>query len=852
MSKQLLIGTIAVVVMATAGQAAAAPGIVVAPLPIGGNSMRADGGMPGEDQYGSYGITNTGTTTLTVTNMTLTGAGAGVISYSDDRCGQGTTCPQTFALAPGAQTSFTVLCVAPQPGQFSATLTVTSNAASGSGTAALTCRGFHAPVIQVAPSGLDFGTQHVCWQGDACGPRCATQPATQTLTITNTAADPSELDLAAALPANGPLESFTITSDQQAPYVLGAGQSVVVTLTYHPQPPATVNFDGPVALTPIYPPGLGQLAVPLHAHGGSGQFQMDSPVLLGTGPVGQPLIATITGHSSSDSCIDLDEAGFEGPGDITVLDPQVDHQHPLLLQAGEQVTWQVSCTPTQVAEICESFDLNWSYDDPETGAQYTFCCQGDGGVVAASVTPASYGFGTVALPATPSQRFRLDNPGQVALTVHAVTLDLPNDYTVTGLAAGATIDPGATLTFDVRATPSMLGARQATLAIDLDRAPDLAIPLDALATDPALVVTTGDASPADYALELGNVDVDVGPKAGHVTLHNAGATPITLATCALSGDAAFALATACPGSIAAGGDADLAVAFAPTAEAELRGALLVTGTGFATGALRIGLHGTGFDQHVALSAMRLDFPDTLRHPTAAASQVVTVRNTGSTELALSAITVDGAAFSLAGPATVALAPGASTELTVTFAPSMIGDFAGHLVLGNADDPQIARVDLAGRGIARDLAIAPLAIDLGSVPVGTTVRLGDLRPDAITIRNADAAPTVLRVTLTGDPAFRPIGPDRTSLGPGDSAKLDLSYAPTAAGAATTQIDVFADGDPDPIARITVAANAVPATSGGGGGGGGAGGGCAIGGGSAGSWPLGLGLALALVALRRRRR
>src|SRR5689334_24803738 len=34
------------------------------------------------------------------------------------------------------------------------------------------------------------------------------------------------------------------------------------------------------------------------------------------------------------------------------------------------------------------------------------------------------------------------------------------------------------------------------------------IPLDAIATDPALIVTTPDAAPDDYALDLGRVDVD--------------------------------------------------------------------------------------------------------------------------------------------------------------------------------------------------------------------------------------------------------------------------------------------------------------------------------------------------------
>jgi hypothetical protein len=42
--------------------------------------------------------------------------------------------------------------------------------------------------------------------------------------------------------------------------------------------------------------------------------------------------------------------------------------------------------------------------------------------------------------------------------------------------------------------------------------------------------------------------------------------------------------------------------------------------------------------------------------------------------------------------------------------------------------------------------------------------------------------ITRAALTGDPAFELIGPDKTVLAPGDAAKLDLTFAPTACGAA----------------------------------------------------------------------
>jgi len=945
MTRNVLCGGIVLGLVVAAGRADAAPAIAIDPNPIGfgGNGMLYNGGIPGEQQFGYYVITNVGTTTLSVTDMAITGPDAGLIAFDDPLCPWGTDCPQPFTVTPGEQRWFSLTCVTVQPGTFSASLTVTSDATSGTSSVPITCLGLYPPQLQIVPSGLDFGTTHSCWYGDSCGPSCNTQPLTQTLTITNAAPAPSEVDVSMVLPLSAPYEDFTIEGAYGWPTPLAAGQALQLTLSFHPAFSKPQFYDAPLTLTSTYPAGLAPIDIPFHAHGGGGWLVVDTPPQLGVVPIGQTLTTTITVHNAGNSCLYLNEV--YPSGDLTVLAPD---PSTALLQAGESFTWTVACTPSPQTPggamsfyyIFEGVDEPATYQfychsetgmlfadpaqaaftgtrevgvgmsgtqrlrvenvgsqptdlvamtssdphftvalasgslpvtlapgdetqidvsftptdtthvtgtivlDASIGTGFTVTTVGDGAILAASVVPSSHDFGSVVLPAMQSQDFQLHNTGERTLTVDAVSLDLPNDYALIGLAAGATIDPGATLAFTVRATPSTLGQRHATLAIDLDRASDLAIPLDAIASDPVLVVATGDPSPADYALELGSVDVDVGPKTGHVTLHNAGSAAITLATCAVAGDPAFTLATACPLTLAAAANADLAVAFAPTAEADSIATLTVTGTGFATGALRIGLHGTGVDQHVALSATSIGFPDTFRHPTSAMTQVVTVRNTATAELVCSTITVDGAGFALVGPATATLAPGEAADLTIGFAPAAIGDFTGHLVIGNADDPQIARVSLTGRGIARDLAIAPLAIDLGTVTVGTTVRLGDLQPDAIAIRNADAAAafTISSVTLSGDPAFRLIGPDRTVLAPGERARLDLELTAATPGALAAQIAVFVDGDPDPSAQIAVTANAVAPPSTGGGCG------CTTGG-PASTLPFALGVAL--LVLRRRR-
>jgi hypothetical protein len=145
----------------------------------------------------------------------------------------------------------------------------------------------------------------------------------------------------------------------------------------------------------------------------------------------------------------------------------------------------------------------------------------------------------------------------------------------------------------------MLGRRRARLTIDLDRlaqSADIAIPLDAIATDPALIVTTPDADPDDYALDFGVVDLDDAPKLANVTLHNATARRPSRSRRARSpAIRKLTIASACPFTIAPDTSAELAIAFAPTAEVESTAILTLTGTGFATGALQLPLRGTGID-----------------------------------------------------------------------------------------------------------------------------------------------------------------------------------------------------------------------------------------------------------------
>jgi MYXO-CTERM domain-containing protein len=701
MHSRVLSGIVVTVVVLAAGRAEAAPEIEVSPLPItfGGTADTVfGGGPPGELQFAFFQIANTGDTPLVVTDMALTGPDAGIIAYDDGVCGQGTDCPQTFTLAPGQQAGFSLSCLPTQPGFLSATLAIASNAASAPTVLPVSCIANRPPVIAITPAALDFGIQHSCSPGDVCGPTCSTRPNAQRLTITNTAAPPSELDFTLPLPPNGPFDEFTITTIQSGPtYALAAGESLQLDFVFHPLSGHPQAYDAPLTLTSLYP-GQAPVGIPFHAHGGAGRLAIDTPSFLGAVPVGQTLVTTITAHNVGSSCLDIVEVSTSG--DLFLLGPT---PATTLLAAGDAFSWTVSCTPTSVLGNSGELFLGYAFDNLDFQS-LPFSCQGSGGALYSGTALLAFlEADAVAVGRSATQQLHLFNAG-----------NQPTD-----LVAMISSDPHIT------------------------------------------------ASPVT------------------------GSLPITLA----------------PGAAI-----DLDVTFTPTDDARVSATLEFAGSNGDGYTIEVFGDGVIVGAHVELSATHVDFPETFRHPTTPATQVVNVRNTAATELVLSAISVEGAGFSLVGPATATLAPGASGDLTIGFAPTAIGEWTGRLVLGSADDPQIARIDLAGRGIARELAVSPLTIDLGSVAVGTTQRLSALAPAAIAIRNLDAAAsfTLSSATITGDPAFQLIGPMPMALGPGQRAVLDLAVTPTSAGEHTAVIDLFVDGDPEAFAHITVTAAATVAT------------------------------------------
>lgn len=177
-----------------------------------------------------------------------------------------------------------------------------------------------------------------------------------------------------------------------------------------------------------------------------------------------------------------------------------------------------------------------------------------------------------------------------------------------------------------------------------------------------------------------------------------------------------------------------------------------------------------------------------------APQIVTLGNTGTAALQVSAITAAAAPFALSGGSCGAtpinLAAAASCTLEYTFSPAAAGA-ANQAFTVTADAPGDTAFSLAGNGTAiGNVTITPALVDFGVVSVGVTSA-----PLSVTLGNSgSAALQVTAITAAAAPfalSGGTCGATPISLGIGASCTLEYTFAPAAAGVVNQIFTVTAD-------------------------------------------------------------
>lgn len=172
---------------------------------------------------------------------------------------------------------------------------------------------------------------------------------------------------------------------------------------------------------------------------------------------------------------------------------------------------------------------------------------------------------------------------------------------------------------------------------------------------------------------------------------------------------------------------------------------------------------------------------------AGGSKTLTVNatNSGNAPTNISAATISSKYFALTSPSLpAALAAGESVPLTFRFTPNVAGTFDASATIASDASNAVSSLSLTGTGVADgQLALSATSEAFGNVVVGSSQGLSEV----ITNTGASSV-TVSQVTVTGAGfSFSGISVP-VSLGAGQSASLDVSFAPTSTGAVSGSLTI----------------------------------------------------------------
>ncbi len=302
-------------------------------------------------------------------------------------------------------------------------------------------------------------------------------------------------------------------------------------------------------------------------------------------------------------------------------------------------------------------------------------------VVTLSATSLNFG-ATEAGTMTAAQVVTLTNTGNAALNI--TQLSAGSAYQVFN-DCPSTVNAGASCNFGVVFQPQTAGTYPYSAQIrDNAAGSPQKVTLNGTATAPIVGLSPN-------ALTFGTQAVGTTSAVQAVTLTNQGTGTLTIDSIIPSGD--FAQTNTCSGTLAAGKNCMISIAFSPSAGGARGGAVTVNTTG--NSPQNISLLGTGSSGSASLSATTLTFGNQNLW-TKSAVQTVTLTNTGATPLQIISVVASGD-YSQTNTCGSTVAAAANCKITVSFLPGAAGSRTGYITVSDTDASNLQTVSLSGTG-----------------------------------------------------------------------------------------------------------------------------------------------------------
>jgi hypothetical protein len=313
----------------------------------------------------------------------------------------------------------------------------------------------------------------------------------------------------------------------------------------------------------------------------------------------------------------------------------------------------------------------------------------------------------------------------------ATTVSITGDFSQTNTCT-ASVPGGQKCDINVVFNPTVLGNRTGALTISASGQTTQVIPLTGTGTAPAITF-----SPTALAFEQQLTGTTSLPLS--LQINNSGTGPLTITSLQTSGD--FAQSNACGSPVVPGGNCTVRATFTPTALGNRTGVLTVTDN--APGSPHtVALSGQGTTQQASVNPTSLTFvPQPVGGTSAGA--VVTLHNSGTTALTVSAISATGD-FAQTNNCGASLAGGIDCQITATFTPTATGNRTGAVTITDSSSGSPQTVSLSGMGTDFSIATPSGGSTTASVTAGQTATY-----------NLQMSPTgfsgTITLTCTGTPS-----------------------------------------------------------------------------------------------------
>src|SRR5580704_14375499 len=503
--------------------------------------------------------------------------------------------------------------------------------------------------------------------------------ATQSLTLTNTgtaAVNVSSSTIAGA--------GYTVASGSPSGS-LAVGQSVTVQIAFAPQATGSATGSFTVASDASNSP----LSVALTGTGTQpGLASTPASVSFGNVVVGAIGSVSLNLSNTGSASVTISQASVSGTGFTIIGSP-----NGQTIQPGQSLSFTAQFLPTSVGNATGSI----SVASNAPNSPMTIALTGSGTQAGLASAPSSVTFGNVAVGTSGTATLNLSNSGSAAVTISQASV-AGTGFTISGLAAGLTIQPGQNSSFTAKFLPTSTGSASGSVSIS-SNSPNspMTIALTGTGTQPEIGAIPSSAPFGNVA--VGNTNSQT------ITLTNGGTANLIISQGSVSGNGFKITGLSTPLTITPGSNATFNAVFAPAGAGKVTGSISLANDA-PSSPYTIALSGTGVAQTQLLTfnVSSLSFGNV--NVGSDSSLPATLTNTGNGSVTISSSNTTGAGFTVSGlSAGESLNPNQSIAVTVQFAPSAAGTVNGNLtIVSNATDSPTS-IGLAGTGTQQAATVA---------------------------------------------------------------------------------------------------------------------------------------------------